>query len=65
MWRPIAGVFASDQVLEVRCVSGVVRVAQKDRHPDEWDRPVEAYDPCGPVWKNSSVTDHSDDATAP
>jgi hypothetical protein len=41
-------VFAHDQVLEVRWVSGRLHVARKERHPDEWDRPVEAYDPCGP-----------------
>src|SRR5713101_9707387 len=41
-------VFAPDQVLEVRWVSGRLHVARKERHPDEWDRPVEAYDPYGP-----------------
>jgi hypothetical protein len=41
-------VFAPDQVLEVRNVSGSLHVARKERHHDEWDRPVEAYDPCGP-----------------
>jgi hypothetical protein len=31
------------------------------RH-DEWDRPVDAYDPCGPgVEELEPVTDHSDD----
>jgi hypothetical protein len=32
----------------VRNVSGRLHVARKERHPDEWDRPVEAYDPYGP-----------------
>jgi hypothetical protein len=35
--------FAPDQVLEVRWVDGRLHVARKDRHHDEWDRPVEAY----------------------
>jgi hypothetical protein len=63
---------------ETRCsrstgVDGSLHVARKDRHPDEWDRPVEAYDPCGPGVEelepvtdhSDDVTDHSDDATAP
>jgi hypothetical protein len=41
-------VLEADQVLEVRNVSGRLYVARKERHPDEWDRPVEAYDPYGP-----------------
>jgi len=65
--------FAGNQVLEVHWVDGSLHVARKDRHPDEWDRPVEAYDPCGPGVEelepvtdhSDDVTDHSDDATAP
>jgi hypothetical protein len=41
-------VFAHDQVLEVRCVNGTLHVARKERHPDEWDRPVAPYDSYGP-----------------
>ncbi len=37
-----------DQVLEVRWVDSALQVARKERHPDEWDRPVEPYDPYGP-----------------
>ena len=40
--------FASDQVLEVHGVDGSLHVARKERQPDEWDRPVEPYDPYGP-----------------
>jgi hypothetical protein len=32
----------------IRWVNGTIHVARKDRHHDEWDRPVEAYDPYGP-----------------
>jgi hypothetical protein len=61
-------VFASDQVLEVRWESGRLHVARKDRHHDEWDRPVEPYDSYGPGADEEDltefVTDHSDDVTA-
>ena len=57
-----------DQVLEVRWVNGALHVARKERHPDEWDGPVDAYDPCGPGADEEDlteyVTDHSDDVTA-
>jgi hypothetical protein len=64
-------VFAPDQVLEVRWVSGRLHVARKERHHDEWDRPVEAYDPYGPrvvvlddvIGLQEPVTHHSDDVT--
>ena len=64
-------VFAPDQVLEVRWVSGRLHVARKERHHDEWDRPVEAYDPYGPrvvvlndvMGLQEPVTHHSDDVT--
>ncbi len=38
----------SDQVLEVGKVGGRLHVARKDRRPDEWDPPVERYDPYAP-----------------
>jgi hypothetical protein len=41
-------VLPRDQVLEVRWVNGALQVARKERHPDEWDRPVEPYDPAIP-----------------
>jgi hypothetical protein len=41
-------VLAPDQVLKVRNANGRLHVARKERHPDEWDRPVEPYDPYGP-----------------
>jgi hypothetical protein len=37
-----------DEVLEVRNVNGSLHVARKARKPDEWDPPVEPYDPYGP-----------------
>jgi len=49
-------VLASDQVLEVRWVDGRLHVARKDRHPDEWDRPVEPHDRYGPPREQSSRT---------
>jgi hypothetical protein len=68
-------VLAPDQVLEVRWVSGRRHVARKERHPDEWDRPIAPYDPYGPgadeegltefvTHHGDDVTDHSDDVTA-
>ena len=35
-------------MLEVRNVDGRVHVARKERHNDEWDPPIEPYDPYGP-----------------
>jgi hypothetical protein len=60
-------VFAPDHVL----VDERPQVARKDRHHDEWDRPVEAYDPYGPGVEvlddvtgfQEPVTHHSDDVT--
>ncbi len=34
-----------EQVLEVRNVDGRLHVARKERRHDEWDPPVERYDP--------------------
>jgi hypothetical protein len=50
---------------------GRPHVAPKDRHHDEWDRPVEAYDLYGPGVEvlddvtgfQEPVTHHSDDVT--
>ncbi len=36
------------KVLEVRRLDGPLHVAGKRRRPDEWDAPVEPYDPYGP-----------------
>jgi hypothetical protein len=59
--------FARNQVLEVHWLDGSLHVARKERHPDEWDRPVEAYDPYGPGIDEEDlsefVTHHSDDVT--
>jgi hypothetical protein len=61
-------VLPRDQVLEVRWVNGALQVARKERHPDEWDRPIAPYDPYGPGADEEDlteyVTDHSDDVTA-
>jgi hypothetical protein len=38
-------VLLPNEVLEVRCVSGRLQVARKERHPDEWDVPTAPYDP--------------------
>jgi hypothetical protein len=65
-------VLPRDQVLEVRWVDSTLHVARKERHPDEWDRPVEPYDPYGPGLESfddvtgdqEPVTRHSDDVTA-
>ena len=41
-------VILKDQVLEIRNVDGRLHVARKTRKPDEWDPPIEPYDPYGP-----------------
>jgi hypothetical protein len=64
-------VFAPDHVLEVRWVDDRPQVPRKDRHHDEWDRPVEAYVPYGPGVEvvdgvtgfQEPVTHHSDEVT--
>jgi len=66
-------VLVRNQVLEVRWVNGTLHVARKERHADEWDRPVEPYDAHGPgveafddvTGDQEKVTRHSDDVTAP
>jgi hypothetical protein len=40
-------VILRDQVLEVRNVDGRPHIARKQRKPNEWDPPIEPYDPCG------------------
>ncbi len=39
------GVLSGEQVLEIRDVSGRLHVARRERRHDEWDPPVERYDP--------------------
>jgi len=57
-------VLAHDQVLEVRCVNGRLHVARKVRHPDDWDRPVDPYDPYGSGWEIvDDVMDNGKDFT--
>jgi hypothetical protein len=41
-------VILKGQVLEVRNVDGRLYVSRKAKKPDEWDRPIPAYDPYGP-----------------
>ena len=41
-------VILKNQVLEVRNVDGRLHVARKVRKADEWDPPIEPYDPYGP-----------------
>ena len=41
-------------MIEVRNVDGRLHVARKERHPDEWDPPIEPYDPYGPGEKVSA-----------
>jgi hypothetical protein len=45
-------VFLKDQVLEAPNVEGRLYVSRKERRPDEWDPPVEQYDPYGPGASN-------------
>jgi hypothetical protein len=47
--RETPKVILRGEVLEVRNVDAVVRIARKVRHHDEWDPAVEAYDPYGPA----------------
>jgi hypothetical protein len=41
-------VILRDQVLEVRNVDGRLHVARKAKKADEWDPPIELYDPINP-----------------
>jgi hypothetical protein len=43
-------VILKDQVLEVRNVDGRLHVARKERHPDDWDPPIE---PCVPYGRGN------------
>ena len=43
-----AKVLLKVKILEIRSIDGRIRVARKDRHPDEGNPPIEPYDPCGP-----------------
>ncbi len=46
------GVLPGAQVLEVRNVDGRLHVARKERRHDQWDLPVERYDPYTPGKSN-------------
>jgi hypothetical protein len=41
-------VILAHEVLEIRNVDGVLHIARKARHYDEWDPQYEPYDPYGP-----------------
>ena len=41
-------VILKGEVLEVRNVDGRLYVARKQRFPNDWDPPIELYDPYGP-----------------
>ena len=43
-----AKVIGKDEVLEVRNVDGRLYVARMPRLHNDWDPPIEAYDPYGP-----------------
>ncbi len=49
---PGRGVLPGEQVLEVRNVDGRLHVARKERRHDQWDLPVERYDPYTPGKSN-------------
>ncbi len=40
-------VFSRNQVLELRNFEGRLHVSRKERHHDDWDPPIEPYDPYG------------------
>jgi hypothetical protein len=50
-------VILRDQVLEVRNVDGRPHIACKPRHQDEWDPPIERYDPYGRAPLSSLMTE--------
>ena len=43
-----AKVIGRGEMLEVRNVDGRLHIARNEHHHDEWDPPVEPYDPCEP-----------------
>jgi hypothetical protein len=45
---PDAKVLGRNEVIEIRNVGGQIRVARKTRNHDDWDPPIEPYDPYGP-----------------
>ncbi len=63
--------FSPDRVLEIRNASGVLHVARKAKHPDEWDPPIAPYDLYGSGSNEDVFTDEDDassvetDASAP
>jgi hypothetical protein len=50
LW-PEPKVILKGEVLEIRNVGGSLHIARKVKNHDEWDPPVEPYDPYGPVAK--------------
>ncbi len=46
-----------DQVFEVRNVGSRLHVARKKRRPDQWDPPIEPYDPYGPGVGQRALSD--------
>jgi hypothetical protein len=54
---PDGKVIGRDEVIELRSVDGQVRVARKARYHDEWDPPIEPYDPYGPGEEASIIDD--------
>jgi hypothetical protein len=49
-------VFLKDQVLEAPNVEGRPYVSRKERRPDEWDPPVEQYDPMDRAPRTTSTS---------
>jgi hypothetical protein len=49
-------VFLKNQVLEPPNVEGRLHVSRKERRPDEWDPPVEKYDPMDRAPRTSSTS---------
>jgi hypothetical protein len=42
-------------VLEARDVEGRLHIARASRQPDEWDPPIEPYDPHGPSRRREGI----------
>ncbi len=55
--------FSPDRVLEIRNASGVLHVARKAKHPDEWDPPNAPYDPDGDD-ESYATAEGEDDASS-
>jgi hypothetical protein len=50
----VAKVLGKNEVLEVRNVDGRLYIARMPRFPNDWDPPIEPYDPYGPGTRNVS-----------